>query len=1355
MSQLYQKPREPNLVDDRPVEPEPLRKDERSPHRGSPSRKAKSSLSAPSIDVRLSRRKPAPSPLQTVQSSTSLTVVPDAISTDSNSLLFPRPPTNRPPSIPASYDQGPDSPEHASAADEQSKRSLEEKNSQDGRKDVARPSTPVREAHNEQASGVMEASPFSTPSDRASGASPPGRYSKMVTSALSHHSDAWTEVRKSSIDSAISSIFSQASSSRKSSQDSMTTSFADIANLSSAAGSPEAAIQYLLKEKHQSASQNAQLWRLVDKQRTMILGLNKDLERALHDKERYRKKLKEHLGRQAEVSNVKPQERAVPESQPEDLFPIGSRSHEGSLEKCEADEPSTRPAKEVIRSTHGLTPPASRESSASELDGAFRRDRSGTIARSTESARMVAAPLSPQDSESAGETRTLSPEEPSPTSQKEDDASWRHGTAGKQSMDSVRQPSGTPAFILSEPSPVSEQTPGPTLSSRKAPPAPLNLGLAKPATVRLQPLGPDDHSGSEYDDGPDVNHIRTFERGRRRTREDDDRVREVIALQEQERRSRSNKVTSGSGKSTHKVSEQQVVLVHSPEQLSLDDSHIHQNSESRSIQLPHVELLSPLPLAPRHLQQDGTSGSTTPRALAPSPLSPGLPMSPRPTDRPMNSPRPRLPKENAGLASIASPLLSPAIGIPGLPVSPRALKQGLSFPPRSPMPLTSPRMPKSVASTSSSESGSSPPLAGSQKRAERKEIEVEVRESESPTSTEPSGNNSSYLLGSDERAKKEGYLKKRGKNFGGWKTRFFSLDGPKLRYYETPGGPHLGTIRLRNAQIGKRSEQQSNHSPFRANDNEVEREHRYGFSILEPKKKDSSSYVRHYLCAENGSERDEWVMALLHYVDDSGSENEHPLTVPKKVANDRKDRSCENGMKYSFDKESPTISQDGGSLLGLSYEDTVQAEAPIRGNSSRSVESPPSPSISQSSGSVQRSQISGPTNGVVIQNLEAWGHKPQTLSLADKKEQKKRSIWGFKSRVSSDLNTLLQSSHSSTSNLAPSHHLGRNGSYKAVFGAPLAEATESSQPVGVDVYLPAVVYRCIEYLDAKEAAKEEGIFRLSGSSLVIKGLREKFNNEGDVNFLVEDKDYDVHAVASLLKMYLRELPASVLTRELHLDFLHVIELDSKEKKVDALRLLVHRLPRANHSLLRALSAFLITIVDNSDINKMTVRNVGIVFSPTLNIPAPVLSMFLTEFGTIFGRDLEETTPGNLASVEISVPAPTTSSSTEIRSPRRQMFQDLPTPGHNQSSFPKSPRSINPPSQLPGFAPIPTAHEQPRFVGGQEYGSLNGALAPNHVRDNLKAKRRESSMFLQPSYRTHSATRAHDTPDIVEEETSPV
>ncbi len=110
---------------------------------------------------------------------------------------------------------------------------------------------------------------------------------------------------------------------------------------------------------------------------------------------------------------------------------------------------------------------------------------------------------------------------------------------------------------------------------------------------------------------------------------------------------------------------------------------------------------------------------------------------------------------------------------------------------------------------------------------------------------------------------------------------------------------------------------------------------------------------------------------------------------------------------------------------------------------------------------------------------------------------------------------------------------------KQVFGVTLEEAVRISR-VSEGYELPAVVYRCIEYLDAMDAVLEEGLYRLSGSNSTMKALREKFNQEGDVNLLAAKDDYDVHVVAGLLKMWLRELPTSVLTREHRMDFLHVI-----------------------------------------------------------------------------------------------------------------------------------------------------------------------------------------------------------------------
>ena len=157
---------------------------------------------------------------------------------------------------------------------------------------------------------------------------------------------------------------------------------------------------------------------------------------------------------------------------------------------------------------------------------------------------------------------------------------------------------------------------------------------------------------------------------------------------------------------------------------------------------------------------------------------------------------------------------------------------------------------------------------------------------------------------------------------------------------------------------------------------------------------------------------------------------------------------------------------------------------------------------------------------------------------------------------------------------------------------------------------------------------------------------------------------------------------------------------------------------------------------------------GIVFSPTLNIPAPVLSMFINEFQDIFGSDPEDHSPSSpTRPVDLSVPM-TQITSDDIRSPRRQMFQDLPTPAYNQSTFAPNGRGygmIAPSHHYDndtGFIPLQPSYEQPMLgqspymqghnppmtLGGPEYASLNGALAPVDGRDT-KARRRESSMLM--------------------------
>jgi len=181
---------------------------------------------------------------------------------------------------------------------------------------------------------------------------------------------------------------------------------------------------------------------------------------------------------------------------------------------------------------------------------------------------------------------------------------------------------------------------------------------------------------------------------------------------------------------------------------------------------------------------------------------------------------------------------------------------------------------------------------------------------------------------------------------------------------------------------------------------------------------------------------------------------------------------------------------------------------------------------------------------------------------------------------------------------------------------------------------------------------------------------------------------------------------------------------------------MHRLPRPNWALIHALSAFLISIVNNSDINKMSVRNVGIVFSPTLNIPAPVFAMFLTDFDAVFGEEPEDP---NVTPPEVFITEPLTPE--DIRSPRRQMFSDIPTPSYTQDSFPHLQQKIQQPSYEQfsqafhadhdtGMIPLQPSYETSTSFAPTSHNAPQGPTARKQSGDSTaKARRRESSMLL--------------------------
>lgn len=1136
--------------------------------------------------------------------------------------------------------------------------------------------------------------------------------------------------RTASIDSTVSSVSNSShklngAQAFRVSQDNVVQ---DVPSVIAAAGSAEAAIQKLLQEKQSAASHNAQLWRLVEKQRKMILDLNKNMEITLKEKERYRRKLKDQLVPSASAPSMS----------------AATQHVDGLVGRDSSQSPA--PAE---RADSAMLPSSLRDVS---LDGRKVSDASDVLpleaGRSETPQEIVALSSSGLPATPQSDTSISAPnhEAEKVNGKATSDLPLRKSSMrkGPLSMPLHRIPTGTPP-ISPQPleSPRSPTTPAindddvaagsPRIAtqglsspknSRKAPPAPLNLSQKPPEMVV-------DASDSEYEDEQDP-RIRTTGRGRRKTREEDDRDREILALQEEEHRSRSKKDKKSKSKSKPPV---EGIPASEPTQTVPLNEITDRPSSAQKVNVETYQPTRDPTIAARNRAESDTTTSTKRTLLAPMLMSPGLPMSPRPGDRPINSPMPR--PVNKAIVSIP---MSPRSGMAGLPLSPRAPKQPIPLPPQTPLAFTSPHLARAEAyhqqvqqssiadrlkaspngsPDSERPSTSSDPrtpgevfrgfvteqypdllfppnalpsiyikVSSSRLRPSRQSYVAPKAGEENPVmtlaiharsdsqqlwriektlvalaqfdqqvkavsnfrdrlpdrglfsghapakidarrsalaayfermletvmeeraakvvckflSTDAIGaEGESYFTSvsdvgvipdvpaSKAMPRKQGYLTKRGKNFGGWKARYFVLDGPALKYYEDPGGQQLGTIKLQNAQIGKQSQQ------AQLVDEDVDNQYRHAFLILEPKRKDSSSLVRHVLCAESDEERDAWVDALLRYVDfrDDDEEAAKPAVVTNitQARSPRLQKSMNDLRPASRGKENAYHQKNLEPLRGVNYSDTTPAEAPymVAPTTSRRVVTP-SPPINgtfkgaNDSSVTSHGAISAPTNLTVIQNAEQWGNKAPPTPQAHGKD-KKRSIFGFRGRSSSDL------APNPSSNLNPNQSSRRDHSQtRAVFGAPLAEAVESAHPVGATTELPAVVYRCIEYLTVKNAIAEEGIFRLSGSNTVIKALRDRFNNEGDVNLAAEDKYHDVHAVASLLKLYLRELPSSILTRELHLEFLKSLEFEGHRTKIEAFNVLVHRLPKANRALLQALSAFLRDVVRNESVNKMNVRN---------------------------------------------------------------------------------------------------------------------------------------------------------------------
>jgi len=161
---------------------------------------------------------------------------------------------------------------------------------------------------------------------------------------------------------------------------------------------------------------------------------------------------------------------------------------------------------------------------------------------------------------------------------------------------------------------------------------------------------------------------------------------------------------------------------------------------------------------------------------------------------------------------------------------------------------------------------------------------------------------------------------------------------------------------------------------------------------------------------------------------------------------------------------------------------------------------------------------------------------------------------------------------------------------RKVFGVPLKVLMKREKESDI----PAIVEKAIKFI-YDYGLQKEGIFRQTGRSTQINKLKDSMNQGAKVFF---SENMDVHSVAVLFKVWLRELPEPLLTWEGYDRFLAAQTIEDEGERVEAMRLAVRQLPRANRFVVQHLCKCLLAICAEEK-TKMNPTNVATVFAPNV------------------------------------------------------------------------------------------------------------------------------------------------------------
>ncbi|XP_065106556.1 arf-GAP with Rho-GAP domain, ANK repeat and PH domain-containing protein 1 [Paramisgurnus dabryanus] len=146
--------------------------------------------------------------------------------------------------------------------------------------------------------------------------------------------------------------------------------------------------------------------------------------------------------------------------------------------------------------------------------------------------------------------------------------------------------------------------------------------------------------------------------------------------------------------------------------------------------------------------------------------------------------------------------------------------------------------------------------------------------------------------------------------------------------------------------------------------------------------------------------------------------------------------------------------------------------------------------------------------------------------------------------------------------------------------------------------VPVIIDRCLDHVTCY-GLQNSGIYRKNGVKSHITRLMERFQNDAR-SVTWSESEYSVDDVANVLKRFLREVKNGVLNgQEIGKSWLQAAGLEDKSERINKYQNLLSNLPDVNRATLKALIHHLVCVQHLSDENQMTVKNLGIVFGPTL------------------------------------------------------------------------------------------------------------------------------------------------------------